>query len=1159
MAVSSGSDIKLKVLIDYDTQGGVPLRDVDGGIKSIHKSSSGLSSVFGEMGGLISGAFTASSIVAVGAALLDVVDGASKVDKGVREIGTLMGGLSDGEIKRMKEELSALSITSGQAMDSLVKARYDIVSSGFTDAADSALILEQSAKLAVGGVTEVSTAADVLTTVISAYGLTAEEVGVVSDDLFTIVKLGKTTMDDLGSQFGVLAAVAAPAGVSVDEAGAALAALTVQGQSTSVSVTGISAAIMELQKPSKDMITALRSIGVESDNLIKTGGGLEGALKLVERASEASGISINKLFTREEALRAIMPLTGTAAKAFSDDLKEMGNNAGATDTAFNQMAQSSDFLQKQAWAAFESVKNKIGDAIINSDLFKGALIGAKDSLISLGGASGVLDQPIEKMSDLDRGLRTAWLVVESLGLGFVELGKTVWGAFVKIHEVSDALTFGLAPAVRGFFNDLGLQYEDYMLKADQARKASEWMNNTAQGRSTALSIMSGGGTDQIAQFQKLTESITKQAEEFKKHKPAVEGSTGAIVKGGAAADKHAKSAEDAARKNAAWSDALDDSREALSGNSKETMTLAQAEDRVVQAFHAALVSQGWSKDRTKEMTAATKEYNAAKDYQGKLEKEIKGALDDAEKALTLGTEKTLTVAEATKKYGDEVVALTAEIAINKKAETANGESKERLREKTEAVTDAHKGQTDAIKATADAYDEQTTRIAHAVTSIGTAFEAATGTSIKGLDTLSSAIKEFSATNADGTDKKNRTESGILGITNAVGQMIGGSTGSAISGGASGAMTGLSIGGPVGAVIGGVIGFGLSLLSSSQAEKDQRTADRMSAYDAILQSGLNGGPTSAALLAAGGYNFSGVAALQDANPLKTIDGMYHVNDPGNRLLGDSRNWSGGAQEITDLMSVISVMDTVGATINSLASSGVTNTLRDIGIKYDYMIAQAVNLAGVEEARFRELAAALLGMTVDNISGVFEAAMASTSVEAGVAALKKNVQESLNAAIRSILIQRTVEDVMMPILDPVLKSMTSSIASGAEMSADNLLDLGSQVSNISELMTPVFSTLYTLIDSVGMLPAAVQSATKEMSSLAVSSSGNIVSAMDTTVSTIESMSSLNASTEAQQARIISLLETMLGVDGDNKVLLGRVSNILDRVSVGGSSIRTMVVTG
>jgi hypothetical protein len=139
------------------------------------------------------------------------------------------------------------------------------------------------------------------------------------------------------------------------------------------------------------------------------------------------------------------------------------------------------------------------------------------------------------------------------------------------------------------------------------------------------------------------------------------------------------------------------------------------------------------------------------------------------------------------------------------------------------------------------------------------------------------------------------------------------------------------------------------------------------------------------------------------------------------------------------------------------------------------------------------------------------------------------------------------------------MTSSIASGAEMSADNLKDLGSQVSNISELMTPVFSTLYTLIDSVGMLPAAVQSATKEMSSLAVSSSGNIVSAMDTTVSTIESMSSLNASTEAQQARIISLLETMLGVDGDNKVLLGRVSNLLDRVSVGGSSIRTMAVTG
>ncbi len=1159
MAVSS-SDIRLKVLIDYDTQGGAPLREVDDGIKSIHQSSTGLSGTLGGMKGLIAEALPAMSIAAAGAAFLDVVDGATRLDRGVREIGTLMGGLTDGEIKRMKDELGALSISSGQAIEPLVRARYDIVSSGFTDAADSALILEASARLAVAGVTEVSTAADVLTTVISAYGMKAQDVTAVSDDLFTVVALGKTTMTDLGSQFGVLAAVAAPAGVSVHEAGAALAALTVQGQSTSVSVTGISAAIMELQRPSKDMVKALKSIGVESDNLIRTGGGLQGALDLVQQASDASGISINKLFTREEALRAVMPLTGTAARTFADDLKELEHNAGATDTAFNQMAQSSAFLQDQAWRAFDVVKNKIGDAIINSDLFKLSLIGAKEGIVALGAASGTLDQPVSKMSDLDRGLRTAWLVVESLGRSFVALGEIIGGVASSAVDNLTFMNVNLRGAA-GFLNEVILKYEDYMLTADKARLADE--RNRALAASPAgmaymQSLITGGGTAIITHFQNLTTKITEQAVALDKNKVAHNNNAGAAIAGGTATEKHARSVEDANRKQEEWNRALDNSRAVLSGSSRETITLAQSSDRVAEAFARVLVAQGLSTEGTKVLERETKAYSDALSAEERLQGSIKKALDDAAKSMELGTGKTLTIAEATKAHKEATEALTAEILINKNAETANGESKERLKEKTEANTQAYKNEKDAVKAVADAYDEQTTRIAAAVTSIGTAFETATGTSIRGLDSLTAAIRRFSATNADGSAVAGRNVSGTLGVVGSLGQMIGGSSGSVISSTAQGAMAGYQIGGPIGGVIGGVQGLVTSLLGAASASADQRTADRQGVYDAILSAGLSGGPFSAMLLAQGGYNLAGVSALADVNPLKTPTGLYHVSDPGNQLLNDSRNWNNGAQEITDLRAVIAVLDTVGATINNLGRSEVSNMLSEIGTKYDYMISQAGNLASIEEARFRELAASLLGMSVTSVSQAFEDAMASTSITDGVAALQANVQDSLNTAIRTILIQRTVEDVMMPILDPVLRSMTSSLASGAEMSSDNLLALGDQVNTISDLMTPVFSTLYTLIDSVGMLPAAVESATQDISSLAVTSTGNIVTAMDTTVSTIESMSSLNASTESQQARIITLLETILGVDGDNKVLLGRVSTLLDRVSAGGSSIRTLAVT-
>jgi TP901 family phage tail tape measure protein len=1229
MAVSSGADIKLRVLIDYDTQGAAPLREVDNGIRSIKNSSSGLSGVLGGMGGLIAEALPAMTIAAAGAAFLSVVDGASKLDKGVREIGTLMGGLTDREIKNMKKELSALSISSGQAIEPLVKARYDIVSSGFTDAADSALILETSARLAVGGVTEVSTAADVLTTVISAYGLKAKDVGKVSDDMFTIVKLGKTTMTELGTQFGVLAAVAAPAGVSVHESGAALAALTVQGQSTSVAVTGISAAIMEMQRPSKAMQTALKSIGVESDNLIKTGGGLKGALDLVSRASEESGISVNKLFTREEALRAVLPLTGVAARAFSDDLLEMEHNAGATDAAFNQMAMSSAFLQDQAWRAFDAVKNSLGDAVINSDLFKGALIFVTDTLLAVGDASGVLSIPVESMSDLTRYADAAWINIKNVGSAIWSVGEWALDAAVKVGQFVDKLSFGLVSSavkeVGGAIskaNDAIVDWQVTTIKTDQTNRMFAASIDRAKDAHAAHTPIIKDNTGEVGKSGIAKGDDAKKIEEHQaslaKHGLGLQDHTGHTKTNSGAVKSHGDSVEEAARKLAAWNIALDDSKAVLSGSSRETVTLAQANDRVATAFAAALASQSLSKEHTKEITAATREYSDALRDQEKLQGDVKKALDDAAKALTLGTEKTLTVAEANKKYDEAVVALTAEIAINENAETANGESKVRLKEKTDAVTEAHKGQRDAIKATADAYDEQTTRIADAVKSIGTAFETATGISIKGLDTLTLAIKEFSATNADGTAKENRTALGVLGIADSVGQFVGGSTGSAISGAASGAATGLSIGGPIGGVIGGVVGLGLSLFSSDSAAKQQRVSDRQGVYEAIVQSALNGGAFSQDLLAQGGYSYTGVAALRDVNPIKTPDGLYHVSDQGNALLNDSRNWDGGAQEITDLATAIAVMDSASKSIAGLMTPTLSTTVEQIMTGFEFAITQVGQLGVLTQAVFADLIVAVTGVTADGVASTISDIFSGFDGYASAGdAFAARMTDAIRISVQNIAIMNLVNDAIMPMLQPALAEITTRLIAGSLTGAD-MSALIAQIGAATEAISPLVTSLYNAVrdagaltsDQAGSLTAMGESvtssvdalntgvadlgpdvssisvsaeamsvgvvdlgsaavnlsdsaeqigvATEELGSFMVTSSGELVSAIDATVSTIASMTSINASVESQQAQIITLLETILTVDGDNKVLLGRVMTLLDRVSQGGSSIRTLVVT-
>ena len=140
---------------------------------------------------------------------------AANFERGVTEIGTLMDGVTKGAIRNMRKELLDLSADSGQAIEVLTKARYDIVSAGFSSAAESALVLNQSVKLATASATTAAAAADILTTALNAYGLEADQTTRVSDVLFNTVKLGKTTMTELAASLGTVLPTARAAGVSI--------------------------------------------------------------------------------------------------------------------------------------------------------------------------------------------------------------------------------------------------------------------------------------------------------------------------------------------------------------------------------------------------------------------------------------------------------------------------------------------------------------------------------------------------------------------------------------------------------------------------------------------------------------------------------------------------------------------------------------------------------------------------------------------------------------------------------------------------------------------------------------------------------------------------------------------------------------------------------
>ncbi len=87
--------------------------------KGLGKATSGLKGLGRGLGGLVKGTALAGAGIAALSLKL-----AGDFQKSLKEVGTLMGGMTDRQMKDMSRELRALSQSSGLALSSLAKAKY---------------------------------------------------------------------------------------------------------------------------------------------------------------------------------------------------------------------------------------------------------------------------------------------------------------------------------------------------------------------------------------------------------------------------------------------------------------------------------------------------------------------------------------------------------------------------------------------------------------------------------------------------------------------------------------------------------------------------------------------------------------------------------------------------------------------------------------------------------------------------------------------------------------------------------------------------------------------------------------------------------------------------------------------------------------------------
>lgn len=307
------------------------------------------------------GGLAVAGVTGLGFAAADAMGDFVDFESGMTEVFTLLPGLTSDAKDQMTNDMLSFAQDLGVLPEEAIPALYQAISAGVPkDNVFDFLATSQAA--AVGGVTDLETAVDGISSVVNAYGSDILSASDASDLMFTAVKNGKTTFGELaGSLFNVIP-TAASAGIGFEQITSALATMTSQGVPTSVATTQLRQMLVELTKDGSETATMFEDIAGQSFKEFMAGGGnlADGLYKMID-ATEDSGLAINDLFGSVEAGNAALAITGNGYDSFKKNLSDMGGSTGATETAFATMNDTAGRAMESLNARFDAMKLEWAD------------------------------------------------------------------------------------------------------------------------------------------------------------------------------------------------------------------------------------------------------------------------------------------------------------------------------------------------------------------------------------------------------------------------------------------------------------------------------------------------------------------------------------------------------------------------------------------------------------------------------------------------------------------------------------------------------------------------------------------------------------------------------------------------------------------------------
>lgn len=315
-----------------------------------------------ELQGVLASAGIAATLNEIKNGFFDCSEAAAQFETSTAMVATI-ADTSQKSLSSISKEVRTYSNETGEAASDMAEATYQAISAS-VNTADAAAFAGTATKLAVGGFTSATTAVDVLTTAINAYGLAASDATQLSDYLITTQNLGKTSVDQLAQSVGKVIPLASAYNVQMDNLSSAYAVLTANGIATAESGTYLKSMLNELGDTGSGVSEVLlNSTGKTFAQLMEQGYSLGDVMAMLGNAVDGDSTAFNALWNSTEAGIGALSLFNAGADKYNSVLESMRTSAGATEKAYSTMADTTDKSKQRMENAFNNLKISVGDVL----------------------------------------------------------------------------------------------------------------------------------------------------------------------------------------------------------------------------------------------------------------------------------------------------------------------------------------------------------------------------------------------------------------------------------------------------------------------------------------------------------------------------------------------------------------------------------------------------------------------------------------------------------------------------------------------------------------------------------------------------------------------------------------------------------------------------